>query len=122
MSPEDFPQFDDPRVRQVFAAAANLVVYCANMAPPSHCWDELDDLKTTLFAAQHSKPKVNECANCGSYRPAVGNGDLCQECLDDVAAGEAREAAQHSKPRVWPCPTKPGETCTAAKCDWGCKT
>jgi len=56
---------------------------------------------TALFAAQHSKPKkpqVNECANCGSYRPAVGNGDLCQECLDDIEAGEAREAAQHSAP------------------------
>jgi len=91
MSPDDFPQFDDPRVREVMAAAANLVEYCSNMAPPSHCWDELDALKTALFAAQHSRPK------CDCYDDGVGSvlGPLCQ----------VHRPAQHSKPSTPGCST-----------------
>jgi hypothetical protein len=108
MSPEDFPQFDDPRVREVFAAAANAcekagafidheeAAYGAD-ARVEAASIAITALKTALFAAQHSKPK-NECANCGDYREAAPGSDHCQECLDDIAAGEAREAAQHSKP------------------------
>lgn len=100
MKESDFPQFDDPRVRDVFAAAANLVGYCSNMAPPSHCWDELDDLKTALFAAQHSKPKAeghapqlaNFCKGCGHIAWIVHlEAGLCLAC---------QEAAQHPKPSV----------------------
>lgn len=57
MTPEDFPQFPDPRVREVMAAAANLVE--AMQRGPEH-EDEFFTLKTALFAAQHSKPKDQE--------------------------------------------------------------
>lgn len=81
MTPEDFPQFDDPRVRAVMAAAANLVAAAAMHKDfRQFAYTTIEACQTALFAAQHSKPKV------------------------------------------WPCPTKPGKTCTAAKCDWGCKT
>lgn len=75
MSPEDFSQFDDVRVRNVMAAAANLVeaMYSSPCEPE---YPELNDLKTALFAAQHSRPKHVEvvldtclggceCPKCG---------------------------------------------------------
>lgn len=77
MSPSDFDQFDDPRVREVMAAAANLVEH----------WDSerehfqrgeggcgamdlrADTLKTALFAAQHSKPRsIDRVANHGATK------------------------------------------------------
>lgn len=68
MKPEDFPQFDDPRVREVMAAAANLVEYVAEYvelfakhgkAPITIrlMGEEAAKVTEALFAAQHSKPK-----------------------------------------------------------------
>lgn len=71
MSPEDFPQFDDPRVREVMAAAANLVEELhrdyANLeiVVERRC----DDLETALVAAQHSKPKELDPCLCPSFGP-----------------------------------------------------
>lgn len=61
MSPEDFPQFPDPRVREVMACAANLaetVSMHINVSDGVH--DATDALKTALFAAQHSKARTHE--------------------------------------------------------------
>lgn len=109
MKESDFPQFPDPRVREVFAAAANLVEAIDDI-PEDQCiehelwvWKN-EELRAALFAAQHSRPKCT-CGAPGNHFPD------CKQL-----------AAQHSKPKVWPCPTKTGKTCTAAKCDWGCKT
>lgn len=65
----DFSQFADARVREVMAAAANLVEAC------DRGWsteERLGLLKTALFEAQHSKPKphgqpqlANFCGKCG---------------------------------------------------------
>lgn len=61
MKPDDFPQFDDPRVREVMAAAANLVEalteagFTGEYGPIQ---TPMGRLKTELFAAQHSKPKA----------------------------------------------------------------
>lgn len=66
MKESDFPQFDDPRVREVMAAAANLVEELhrdyANLeiVVERRC----DDLETALFAAQHSAPRAT-CQECG---------------------------------------------------------
>jgi len=30
------------------------------------------------------RSEVDDCANCGSLRPAVNGSDHCQECLDDI--------------------------------------
>lgn len=62
MTPEDFPQFDDPRVREVMAAAANLIELIAmpiqvSMASFEEFRRVHDALKDALFAAQHTKPK-----------------------------------------------------------------
>lgn len=54
MKPEDFSQFDDPRVREVMAAAANLVEKL------HHCgYHEMltRELRDALFAARHTRPK-----------------------------------------------------------------
>lgn len=58
MKPEDFPQFDDPRVREVMAAAANLVEgIISGVFSQDDENESIYALKTALFAAQHSKPK-----------------------------------------------------------------
>lgn len=54
MNPDDFSQFDDPRVRDVMAAAANLVSAHQRSNDISN---RLFALETALFAAQHSKSK-----------------------------------------------------------------
>jgi len=63
MNPEDFNQFNDPRVRDVMSAAANLVETLASHQPYAHAslapiHVATDALKTALFAAQHSLPKI----------------------------------------------------------------
>lgn len=82
MIPEDFPQFDDPRVREVMAAAANLVERIARSQASAFVHDGADMLKTALFAAQHSKPKegVYPCPlRCGDY---TDERDVpCHDCL-----------------------------------------
>lgn len=92
MKSEEFTQFDDPRVREVMAAAANLA-------------EALDS------------PAKNISEACSG-----DEGCWCDVCDAKKGLKTALFAAQHSKPKVWPCPTKPGKTCMAAKCDWGCKT
>jgi hypothetical protein len=73
MTPDDFPQFDDPRVREVMAAAANLVDRIAketeefDLPGEGNTFDQLCDdantLSSALFAAQHSVPrKTYPCA------------------------------------------------------------
>lgn len=95
MTPDDFPQFPDPRVREVMAAAANLVETAARRGA---VWEsELADLKTALFAAQHSQPKVtghqpqlaNFCGKCGHIAwLAHLKESLCLDC----------QGSQHSRP------------------------
>lgn len=63
MEESDFSQFDDPRVRAAFAAAANLVE-C--LRRNGRIGDVPLDQKVTklteaLFAAQHSKPMCPIC-------------------------------------------------------------
>lgn len=103
MSPDDFSQFDDPRVRDVMAAAANLVEELhrdyANLeiVVERRC----DDLETALFAAQHSRPKANHGGYCKH-----GTGVPCEGC-QLAALRDMQEAAQHSEPKEpgesWPC-------------------
>lgn len=143
MTPEDFPQFPDPRVREVMAAAANLVAKMAvkTIIVPIVA-EEFEALTQALFAAQHSMPKEpslpTPCVCCGfspdlsrrmiqhvaeSVHRYLGNAELqaepfigCPGCSFDMSK------CRCSKPKEWPCPTKPGKTCTATKCEWGCKT
>lgn len=95
MSPEDFPQFDDPRVREVFAAAANLVERLDPNpnAPSNSLAGAANTLKTALFAAQHSRPKANHGGYCKH-----GTGVPCEGC-QLAALRDMQEAAQHSKPK-----------------------
>lgn len=62
MKESDFPQFDNPRVREMMAAAANLVEMVLNDDSKLDEWyyhltNLAQVLETALFAAQHSKPK-----------------------------------------------------------------
>jgi hypothetical protein len=99
MSPDDFPQFDDPRVREVMAAAANLVEDLRErwedetpMPGLLRCTELVEE---ALFAAQHSRPKtLPPCLRCR-------NDATCQSCGTWWPA----RAAQHSRPRREPpCP------------------
>lgn len=117
MKPEDFPQFDDPRVREVMAAAANLVedIYKGRSITIS-----ADALKTALFAAQHSRPKEpSPLWQCGNSMCSDGRDMLCGECAEVIAWLDAQhsasratcqecggpgyhypQCAQHSKPKT----------------------
>lgn len=106
MKESDFPQFPDPRVREVMAAAANLVEYVAEYVElfAKHgkvpitirlMKEESDKVTAALFAAQHSKQKeppcvrvhgkeawcekceVGACAHCGD--PMAGCRGRCQD-------------------------------------------
>lgn len=82
MKESDFSQFSDPRVREVMAAAANLV----EALPHGWFHRAAENLKTALFAAQHSKPR---CDHKGIGEPG------CETCDPRV---------QHSAPkedRLW---------------------
>lgn len=95
MKESDFPQFDDPRVREVFAAAANLVEWYEAVFGESI---SLEPLKTALFAAQHSRPKdLAPCVACGSkccYFDEFRNDATCGDC------GKWQFIAQHSRPKA----------------------
>lgn len=109
MKESDFPQFDDPRVREVFAMAANLVedIYKGRSITIS-----ADALKTALFAAQHSKPKKDprECLECSNTKPQDS-----WHCFEHLAAFKANLAPQHSRP--WQCKKEgPGICCTSEEC------
>lgn len=95
MVSDDFPNFDDERVKCVMAAAANLVE-AMNVRNGWYC--EFEALKTALFAAQHSQPKpsghqpqlANFCDKCGRTTWLVHlKAGICLDCQD----------VQHSKPR-----------------------
>lgn len=60
MKPDDFSQFDDPRVREVMAAAANLVEIMVAGVETDRYDPEFLALKTALFAAQHTRPKEDD--------------------------------------------------------------
>lgn len=75
MTPEDFSQFDDPRVREVMAAAANLVEETITVLGEYEADRKLyngeqvlknlaETLAKALFAAQHSKPRKYMHCNC----------------------------------------------------------
>jgi hypothetical protein len=57
MKESDFSQFDDPRVREVFAAAANLLEVLNNNMLTNYERIKANELNIALFAAQHSKPR-----------------------------------------------------------------
>lgn len=58
MKESDFSQFSDPRVREVMAAAANLVEDLGKRVVfDVFLQQRITSLKTALFAAQHSKPR-----------------------------------------------------------------
>jgi hypothetical protein len=117
VKPEDFPQFDDPRVREVMAAASNLVEWLTTAKQGSGWMSVSDetaefiDLKTALFAAQHSRPKeVNiDCPACKS--PHIDEGEWattrlhkthqCQTCKYEWRPFPYHTVgvAQHSKPK-----------------------
>lgn len=104
LNESDFPQFDDPRVREVMSAAANLVEYLVESRRPWGLQQSAEEraLTTALFAAQHSRPKLdgpesqlaNFCKGCGHIAWLVHLKE--GRCLD------CQEAAQHSKPKETP--------------------
>lgn len=108
MKPEDFEMYSDPRVREVMAAAANLV----EAVNTQHALQDVDGpmiwlkkvplnmardvLVAALFAAQHSKP-MSKCTRCGArnvWHPS------CDACFAYVPK---EEAAQHSAPKPENC-------------------
>lgn len=96
MSPDDFKQFDDPRVREVMAAAANLLEVLNNNMLTNYERIKANELNIALFAAQHSRPKtLPPCLRCSGpcYFDVFRNDATCQSC------GTWQCAAQHSKPR-----------------------
>lgn len=97
----DFSQFPDARVREVMAAAANLVE-CMRRAELT-C-KELDALEAALFAAQHSKPKCPVATINGiTYHSDVSvppHTFVVQP--NDWECPGCDAGSQHSKPRRTP--------------------
>lgn len=100
MKPEDFPQFADPRVRAVMAAAANLTECLANLmkargviATAYHPMlsSHVEKTKAALFAAQHSKPKTvpeSLLYHTDACQMVHGYGDGCPRCQHILKTGE----------------------------------
>lgn len=112
MKPEDFPQFTDPRVREVMAAAANLVETAARRGA---VWEsELVDLKAALFAAQHSRPKEDAPQLCdckpGCTRVVQHNPKVFEEYMkrDRHYLGELRPMRPQKLPIQEPSPNPCG--------------
>lgn len=127
LTPDDFPQFDDPRVREVMAAAARVVEWYEEQFPYSNLvgrvW--IEGLKTALFAAQRSKPRAHEkpipADEWGFQHPetnqfivvgskpggkafieaveAPGQSPFVFGDLDRDFSGDPPEATQNSKPK-----------------------
>lgn len=97
MTPEDFPQFDDPRVRAVMAAAANLVAAAAMHKDfRQFAYTTIEACQTALFAAQHSKPKGSVLRHTDACQMVDGYGDDCPRC-QHILKHEERPPT-HEKP------------------------
>lgn len=96
MTPEDFSQFEDPRVRAVMAAAANLVE-SIDAIPEDRCiehelwaWKN-EELRNALFAAQHSKPKEDAYEQILKLRDQLESEGRCCHCGDRDCAGVCQD-------------------------------